>query len=124
MHEPVVIELGNIPPAEIRGNSRAHRNKKSKAVKDWRKSGYWHGLIELLEWRVVPRVSLQFAFHHWRKVDLDNLLIGMKPWIDGMVDAEVVQDDTPEHVILEAPTFHCCKKGQSKTVVTVREITP
>jgi len=126
MHETVVIELGAIPPPELRGNSGwVHKMKVSRAKTSWRTSGFQHGIGELKDWHLVPRISLQFTFHHWRKIDLDNLMmLGPKAFIDGMMAAEVCADDTPDHVRLEAPEFVKCRKLESKTVVTVREIAP
>lgn len=117
-----VAEVGAIPPASLRGNSRAHWAQKARDARTWRTSGRWHGYVEGIAMRHVPRVSVHYAFHHWRKVDLDNLVIGMKSWLDGMVESEVIESDDPDHLVLEAPVFVKCQRGESHTVVTVTEV--
>jgi hypothetical protein len=116
--EPLRIVLGAIPPASLCGNSRAHYMKKYKEARDWRDSGYWHGIVDLIEWRHVPKIRLTFLFRNKRKIDLDNLAIGMKPWVDGLVDAEVIEDDTPEHVSYGSHTF---EKGEPGMEILVEE---
>ena len=117
-----VAEVGAIPPASLRGNSRAHWGAKARDAKTWRTSGRWPGYVEGIAMRHVPRVSVHYAFHHWRKIDLDNLVIGMKSWLDGMVESEVIESDDPDHLVLEAPVFVKCQRGESHTVVTVTEV--
>ena len=121
MNKSFVSEIGAIPPASLRGNSRSHWAIKGRHAREWRESGWAHGLADSpVDWN-PGRISIQIAFFHWRPVDLDNLAIGMKPWIDGLVDAYVIEDDSPEHLAIEAPTFSKCRKGHSRTVVTVTE---
>jgi crossover junction endodeoxyribonuclease RusA len=118
----VVIYLGAIPPQEIRGNSRSHWAKKNRARSDWRESGRAHGMVDCSTLLGSEKISIQFHFHHNRLIDLDNLCIGMKPWVDGLVDKGVVPDDSPEHVVYEKAEFSKCKKGESRTVVTIERI--
>ena len=116
MSEPIVIELDWIPPAEVRGNSRAHWAKRYRVTDSMRMSG------EVRTRAIRPmdasRLRVTFNFKHWRKIDLDNLAIGMKAFIDGMF-----RDDDPDHVVYGAHTFTKCPKGESRTVVTIEELT-
>jgi len=114
----LILEWEYIPPAEVRGNSRAHRFKRSRTVRTMRDSAY----AQARGHAAMDRCSIKLEFWHWRKIDLDNLLIGAKPWVDGLVDANVVADDSPDHVRLEAPEFHKCLKGESKTIMEVRPL--
>jgi hypothetical protein len=125
----VVIYLGAIPPQEIRGNSRSHwakRNDEGRRTygirSDWRESGHVHGMVDCSLLKGSEKISIQFHFHHNRLIDLDNLCIGMKPWVDGLVDAGVVPDDNPKHVAYEKAEFSTCKKGESGTSVTIERI--
>ncbi len=128
MTEPIVIELGYIPPAEVRGNSRAHWTMKRVIATNLRISGSDHALVERQSiTRPFQKARITFAFHHWRKIDLDNLAIGMKPFVDGLgkrhrEQTSLLVDDDPDHVIYGSHSFTKCKKGESKTIVTIEEL--
>jgi len=68
-----------------------------------------------------PRVLVSYHFFNTREIDLDNLIIGMKPTLDGIVDSNLIDDDKPSNVKLEAE-FTLCKKGERKTIITIKEI--
>ena len=121
MSEPIVIELGWIPPKELRGNSRAHWRAKLTPKNELNLSGHDHGYIAKGN-GIFPRARITFAFHHWRKIDLDNLTIGMKPWVDGLVDSEMFIDDDPDHVVYGEHQFVKVPKGESRTIVTIEEL--
>ena len=114
----LTLQWEYIPPAEVRGNSRAHRFKRSRTIREMRGSAH----AQALGHATMDQCSIKLTFWHWRKVDFDNLLIGAKPWIDGLVDANVVPDDSPDHVRLEAPDFYRCLRGESKTIMEVRPL--
>ena len=40
------------------------------------------------------------------------------------MDAEIVPDDNPDHVQLEAPEFVKAQKGDEKTIIDIKEISP
>ena len=109
------IELGYIPPASVRGNSRAHHMVKWRDNRKMRESGFWHA--SLMDIGQVKHLTLTFDWHHWRKIDLDNL--SMKGFVDGIVDAGVVENDDPDHVSYGQHRFVRCRKGESKTIVEV-----
>jgi hypothetical protein len=116
-----VIEVGAIPEKELRGNSRAHPLTKHRLGRKWRESGRDHKNFELgVGWWEVPKVRITFEFHHSRKIDHDNLAIGMKPFVDGLVDGGLVVDDGPDHVVYGQHTF--VKDSESKVIVTIQEV--
>ena len=125
MSQPIVIELGYIPPAEVRGNTRAHWTKRWNITKRMKESAYWHIEEHYADWlpyfEIVDKVKITFTFEHWRKIDLDNLAIGMKAFVDGAL-LMMPFDDDPDHVVYGAHTFTKCKKGESKTIVTIEEL--
>lgn len=103
------ISLPWIPPAEVRGNSRAHWAKKSRTARLMRQSGYLYGTGKALEYfgyeqpfwvgKTYEKVRVTYEFRHWRSIDGDNLFIGIKNWFDGFVEgSNLVPDDSPEHV--------------------------
>lgn len=117
MTDVVTIEMPGIPPAEVRGNSRAHYMRKYLKARGMKEDAYFMALHESDAAFLKARVT--YHFHHWRSIDLDNLAIGCKPWLDGIVDSGLIKDDSPEHVTFGEHTFTKCKKGEEKTVITV-----
>jgi len=115
------IELGWIPPAEVRGNSRTHWRAKAAKIKELRQSGFdhmFHLQVENNILRKFEQVRITYHFTHNRWIDIDNIAFGMKAFVDGMVDAEAVQDDTPDRVLYGDHTF----TRRPKTSRTVIEI--
>jgi len=86
-----------LPPAGVRGNSRAHWRGKAKAARDLRESGYIRGW----EWRsrggraLVGELALliRARVKGGKRIDGDNLLIGFKAFIDGLSDSGAIPDD-------------------------------
>lgn len=113
------IEIPYIPPAELRGNSRAHWAKKRKLSIEMHNSAV---VAFLGKWWYPKRIKLTFEFHHWRKVDLDNLAIGMKAWVDGLVWILELPSDDPDHVTYGEHRFVKCKRGESKTIIAIQDI--
>ena len=121
----------SLPDAALRGNSRAHHMVKYKATRKMRDDatmmGLHEGLHEGLE-HTYAKARITYRFYHWRKIDLDNLAIGMKPFVDGLVDSKVIPDDTPEHVAFGEHTFTYRSKtaaellGSSEVEIVVEEI--
>lgn len=116
--------VGAIPGDTIRGNSRAHWRAKGLETKKWVASGYEHVISEMTGRQYVEKVRITFTWHHWRKIDLDNLAIGMKPWVDGLVAGigDDGFDDDPDHVLYGQHSFVTAKRGDSKTEVLIEEI--
>ena len=68
-----------------------------------------------------PRIIVHYHFYNTREIDLDNLIIGMKCTLDGIVDSGLIEDDSPSKVKLEAE-FTLCTKNEKKTLITLTEI--
>lgn len=104
-------------------NSRVHWRKKAELVRTWR-----HASAMLARSMDIPRldravVSLDLWPHDKRRRDPDNLVPGvLKPAVDGLVDAGVLDDDTPEFVRLVMPVIHPPRKDRQVTwLLTVEE---
>jgi crossover junction endodeoxyribonuclease RusA len=119
--QEIEFELPWLPPPEVRGNSRSHWSKKYRASKALRESGYAHGLEALDKGHSpMPKASITFVFRHWRRVDLDNFQIGMKGWVDGLVDSGILPDDNPDHLLYDGATFQKVKKNEEGVYVKLR----
>ena len=88
------FDFDGLPPASVRGNSRVNWRTKARAVRALRETGAargmaWRGLNATLR----PPYIMSVRFRMRRRVDLDNLAIGLKGLIDGLQEAGVITDD-------------------------------
>ena len=122
--QALTIVLYDVPPAEIRGNSRAHFSTVRSINRQRREIAKLLTLDRMQETGIKslkPRVLVSYHFYNTREIDLDNLIIGMKPTLDGIVDSGLIEDDKPSNVKLAAE-FSLCKKGEKKTIIKIKEI--
>lgn len=85
-------------------NDRLHWRVKAEKVAELRQMGW--GLAKhhkLPKGMQRIRVTLIYRPRDRRRRDVDNLVATLKPLIDGLVDARIVRDDTPEHIQLDMP---------------------
>lgn len=83
------------PPLSL--NDRSHwrvKAKTTKRVREWVAQSAWYSVppcaAAVVELHYVPRDA--------RRRDRDNLVATLKPCMDGLVDAGVIPDDTPEYL--------------------------
>ena len=122
--QALTIVLYDVPPAEIRGNSRAHFRTVRSINRQRREIAKLLTLDRMQETGIKslkPRVLVSYHFYNTREIDLDNLIIGMKPTLDGIVDSGLIEDDKPSNGKLAAE-FSLCKKGEKKTIIKIKEI--
>ena len=124
MNNKITMKLYDVPPAEIRGNSRSHFKVTRQINRKRRATAKFIALDAMNETGIKtlkPRVVVHYHFYNTREIDLDNLIIGMKSTLDGIVDSGLIEDDNPSKLKLEAE-FSLCKKEEKKTLITVAEI--
>jgi len=119
-----------MPPAQIRGNSRAHWRTVRRINRERREAAKFlalevaQGIDKTVD--VTPiesRVLISYEFYHWKPIDLDNLIFGMKATLDGIVDSGLVSDDAPHLAKIEAEFFKQEKKdNDSKVIVSISEM--
>jgi len=120
----VEIILYDIPPAQIRGNSKSKPVVKRIVNRSRREVAYALGLEAKQSNSNALQGALEvyYKFYHWKKVDIDNCMIGMKSSLDGIVDSGVIEDDNPTFVTRIVGEFEQCKKGDSKTIIKIKQI--
>ena len=112
----ISISLDWIPPAILRGNSRAHYHRKAKAVRYARLLGESKARNFVKDWiKIQGKIGVEINVFHQRNIDLDNLLIGFKPIIDGFVDSGLIDDDRNIKEML----IKLNRDKQSKSVITI-----
>ena len=124
MNNKFSMQLNDVPPAEIRGNSRSHFKVTRQINRKRRETAKFLALDAMHETGIKtlkPREVVHYHFYNTREIDLDNLIIGMKSTLDGIVDSGLIEDDNPSKLKLEAE-FTLCKKEEKKTLITVAEI--
>ena len=122
----VVIVLYDIPPAQIRGNTRAHYQTINSLRRQRKEMAMWLTKDAMTESKINNfdgKVHIQYMFYNNRDVDVDNLIFGMKATLDGIVNAGLIPDDSPTYVKITGD-FEKCKKGEQKTIITISEINP
>ena len=120
------LTLPEVPPKEIRGNSRAHWRTVRKINRQRREEAKLL-ILELMQGRDVKtipeRVMISYEFYHWKPIDLDNLIFGMKSTLDGIVDSGIVLDDAPHLAKIEAEFFKEQKKdNNSRVIISIKEM--
>jgi crossover junction endodeoxyribonuclease RusA len=118
------IDLPFTKPLNL--NDRAHWRVKAKVTAGWR----MHGSHQAQLAHVPPlphfTVELHYVPRDKRRRDPENLIASLKPLVDGLVDAGIAPDDTPEFYtttipIIDPPSRDLNSRG-GRFYAIVREI--
>ena len=121
----IVVRVPGRPP----GANALHRQGYWRVRKDREE---WHG-IALLAARAArgpgfgppfARASLavEWRCRTQRRRDYDNLVAGLKPLIDGLVSAGIIEDDDSDHLVALGPLTVSSGCSEDETVLTIREV--
>lgn len=101
-------------------NDREHWRPRAGKVKAWRRAAY-HAATALAA-PTPADIHMRFDVTDRRRRDPHNLYPTVKALIDGMVDAGLWPDDTPEWITTHEPTFRVVPRGTPLAVlVTLTE---
>ena len=93
----VAIDMEWIPPASLRGNSRQNRHQRARLNREVRDKFQQYAEEMLNDGEIEPLkdtdLHLEIVVWTARSIDLDNMLIGYKPVMDGLQKAGVLVDD-------------------------------
>ena len=94
----------NTPP--LTANQRMHHRQRAQVVKNVRASA--RVVAQSLRIPGLPacQVELHYVPRDSRRRDADNLVPTLKAACDGLVDARIVPDDTPEWMDKRMPIIH------------------
>ena len=96
--------------------------QKARYVKRYRESGFEHGLVKMANepdgWPLRGDLLIDVCFTARRRVDLDNLFVGLKPWIDGLEDVAILAND--RQIVEARVRVQIGKRDQ--THLTLREL--
>jgi len=96
----MIIHLGHLPDRDLSPNKRLHHMALYQA-KLLAKEEMYLRVLEQGRPRVpMPQahITITWVAKDKRRRDIDNLFASMKPYIDGLVFAEVIADDSADHV--------------------------
>lgn len=97
-------------------NDRPHWAAKARATANWRTATKIAALTADITAPSPALIELQLPVPDRRRRDPMNYAPTMKAAIDGLVDADLWPDDTPEYVRTLEPTLYIAKRGEPRTV--------
>lgn len=92
------------PPLSL--NQRLHWSEKGRRTKTLREAVGWAAKAANIGQHQHISAQLHYSTGDSRRRDADNLTATQKPCFDGLVDAKVIPDDTPDHLTWWAPAIH------------------
>ena len=116
-----VIELGHLPDPNLSPNKRLHYMRVYTAKHNAKEAAM---ALVLQQGRpAVPyqraHITITWVAKDKRRRDPDNLFASMKPYIDGLVEAGLIEDDSAMHV---GYTLRYERGEKDNTVIEVDEI--
>ncbi len=118
MSQPLTFTLP-LPSGDIAGNDRVHHMNRHKARKAAKGDMLLIARVAPVPEGGLSPVSIRIDWHGWNRVDRDNALARCKPYIDGLVDAGVIPDDSPEHVTRIYIGRMVIERADQRVVITV-----
>lgn len=101
-------------------NTRRSKLHDGGTLKQWREAAGWAARQQIGRRLTHPTVRLHFYPGDNRKRDRINLALVHKAAVDGLVDAGIMEDDSPEFMDEMMPAIHP-GKGERQWVLEVVE---
>lgn len=97
---PFVIHLNHLPDRALSPNARKHWRVVSKAKREAKAETYYLCREEGIPDQPFEKatITVTFKVDNKRRRDIDNLFAALKPYIDGLVVAGVLVDDSADRV--------------------------
>ena len=115
------IELGHLPDPDLNPNKRHHYMKVANAKRHAKDHA-----IALVYEQGRPEtpydsahITITWVAGDKRRRDPDNLFASMKPYIDGLVDAGLIADDSAMHV---SYTLRYERGDKNNTIIKIEEV--
>jgi Holliday junction resolvase RusA-like endonuclease len=115
------IELGHLPDPDLNPNKRLYHMQLYAAKRKAKELAM--GLVLEQGRPSTPydqaHITITWVAKDKRRRDIDNLFASMKPYIDGLVDARLIVDDSAMHVTY---TLRYERGDKNNTIIEVEEI--
>jgi hypothetical protein len=95
----MILEIPRIPesPNELRRFHWRHRHRHDKM---WKEEVYWASLPHRPD-SPLAKAHITIDRRSWGRLDPDNLTSSMKPVVDALRYARVIENDTEDHIKLD-----------------------
>jgi hypothetical protein len=118
------IRFDCLPPSELRANNHSSNYWYRRADASRLARNYAYILGKKLHLRKPVKtceIEEVFTVPAKRRIDVEGLLGAAKPWIDGLQDAGVIENDDWQHVRrLSGRVIY--KKGIEQTEIVIKEL--
>jgi crossover junction endodeoxyribonuclease RusA len=96
----MIIHLGHLPDRDLSPNKRLHHMAFYHAKNIAKEESHLRVLEQGRPRVPMPQahITITWVAKDKRRRDIDNLFASMKPYIDGLVAASVIADDSADHV--------------------------
>lgn len=119
---PIVLELP-IPSADIAGNNRVHHMNRYKASRDATTDAKLVASTATFPPGGITPARLRIDWYGWTLPDWDNAIARCKPYIDGIVLAGIIPDDSPRHLVdIKLGDMKIDRKNR-RVVLTIERVT-
>jgi len=115
------IELGQLPDPDLNPNKRLHYMKLASAKRDAREMAKAFACEQVRPTTPFDKahITVTWVAGDKRRRDPDNLFASMKSYIDGLVDAGLIADDSAMHV---SYTLRYERGDKHNTILEIEEI--
>lgn len=93
------------PKPPLNMNDRIHYQAKAKIARDIRRSGFWLAREAGIPALVHADVTMIWTVPTRGRRDAENPVATLKPFCDGLVDAGICADDTPDLMTKHMPVI-------------------
>ena len=117
----LTITFPCMPASELMPNAarRIHWAVKSKIAGKAREQAKILGLANKGQWQAPERAKITYEFHvaNRRRRDLDGLISACKPYIDGLVDAGILKDDSGFYLSIGGASMLPAKENETRVII-------
>lgn len=110
-------------PLTMNAARRLHHHTYGRAIRNIRDQAHWLAKAQRIPPLGKCEVELHYAPPDHRRRDADGLVAYLKPFCDGLVDAGIVEDDTPKFMRKHMPILEDPSKP-ARLWVVVRQLVP
>lgn len=107
-----------LPPALLSGHNKGHWRSRAGVIKAMRQQAFLAAKAKRVQLDSAG-VSYWFVLPDRRRRDVANLVQSCKPYIDGIVDAGVIPDDSWRYLWIEHASATPAKIGETAQVQIV-----
>jgi len=127
------IEISQLPPESSSPNWRGHWTEKYKEARTYQAAVFYECVnirnkLEQLPWCPgfppfdKARLTLTFIFYSSNERDEDNLRARFKSGQDALVQAGLIDDDTPAHLVLGEINIIIDRQRAPLTIIELEEV--